>query len=381
MVYITAGSTAGQDAVVAAGGVAAVVAGMQAHLDEVKVQKLGLGALVNITDMNAEGSAAVIAAVGVATIKASMRAHVGEVQQLGDWALAHIRECGYPTDSGSDGCGSDGGGVGWFVGADGGDGGSSGDDGGTNLFGHLLPSGSASSSAASTQKPAMPFKLFIPNSHSFPTLHYCSKCDSVFQDALSLAQHKMPMHAKVGSSAADMPLSSLSDRGCGSDGGSGDVTGSGGRGSGRGSGADGGSSGSGSNDGGDGGSCSSGDGSGAVAGGGGCSSGAEDVGEVGAAEIGAVEDACADVPLDMKFAEGFFELTDDDEYLLGRLSDRLWQEGSQLADLPSADSAEYGAEVGAVEDARDDVRPDASVAGLRQWCWHWQRCRQRRSAS
>ena len=40
------------------------------------------------------------------------------VLQLGDWALQHIRECGYETD-----------GVGWFVGADGGDGGDSDYDG------------------------------------------------------------------------------------------------------------------------------------------------------------------------------------------------------------------------------------------------------------
>ena len=80
-------------AMVAAGSVAAVVTGMQAHLEVVMMQELGLRALAYITDNNNEGSAAVVAAGGVAAIKASMRAHVGVglVQQLGDCMLEHIR--------------------------------------------------------------------------------------------------------------------------------------------------------------------------------------------------------------------------------------------------------------------------------------------------
>ena len=49
-----------------------------------------------------------------------------------------------------------------------------------------------------------------------------------------VAQHKMSMHAEADSSVADTPLSSSSSRGCGSDGGSGDAIGGGGCGSGAG---------------------------------------------------------------------------------------------------------------------------------------------------
>ena len=66
LVHITAVSSAGADAVVAAGGVAAVVAGMRAHVEVAKVQELGITALANIADDNPGGSGAVAVAGGVA---------------------------------------------------------------------------------------------------------------------------------------------------------------------------------------------------------------------------------------------------------------------------------------------------------------------------
>ena len=100
LVRIIDRDVAGADAVVAAGGVAAVVAGMRAHLEVVTVQELGIKALANITDDNDEGSAAVVAAGGLTTIKASMKAHarMAEVQKQGGYALKRIRYSGYHTD-------------------------------------------------------------------------------------------------------------------------------------------------------------------------------------------------------------------------------------------------------------------------------------------
>ena len=70
---------------------------LRAHFRVAKVQELGITALANIADDNHEGSGAVVAAGGVTTIGAGMLAHVGvtEVQKQGGFALKHLAHNGY----------------------------------------------------------------------------------------------------------------------------------------------------------------------------------------------------------------------------------------------------------------------------------------------
>ena len=83
---------AGADAVMAAGCVAAVVAGMRAHVGVAKVQEWGIITLRNIAYAFHAGAGTVVAMGGVVTIVAGMQAHVGvaEVQERGRYALKHI---------------------------------------------------------------------------------------------------------------------------------------------------------------------------------------------------------------------------------------------------------------------------------------------------
>ena len=83
---------AGAEAVVVAGGVAAVVRGMQAHVRVASVKSKGSFALGHIVGNSYAGIEAVVAAGGVAAVVGGMQAHVrlAEVQELGSWALANI---------------------------------------------------------------------------------------------------------------------------------------------------------------------------------------------------------------------------------------------------------------------------------------------------
>ena len=80
------------EAVVAAGGVAAVVGGMRAHVGVMEVQEEGSSALGRIACGSNAGAEAVVAAGGVVAIVEGMQAHVrvAKVQEQGCWALSNI---------------------------------------------------------------------------------------------------------------------------------------------------------------------------------------------------------------------------------------------------------------------------------------------------
>lgn len=80
------------DGLVAAGGVAAVVGGMQAHVGVADLQQEGISALGHIA-CNSDAAEAVVAAGGVAAVVGGMQAHVGVelVQERGNLALQSMK--------------------------------------------------------------------------------------------------------------------------------------------------------------------------------------------------------------------------------------------------------------------------------------------------
>ena len=90
---IACDSDAGMEAVVAAGGVAAVVGGMDAHVGVAEVQEQGSTALWRIAEYSDAGAEAVVAADGVAAVVRGMEAHMGvaKVQERGSRVLAYMK--------------------------------------------------------------------------------------------------------------------------------------------------------------------------------------------------------------------------------------------------------------------------------------------------